>query len=428
MAALSLLASCAKREPAQRVDILSMVCSALMSEAAEVQEKALELIAEYADPDDVSLKESFGQYEGAILSSVRLKIPKFLLSSKLPAQLVKQPPAAVTAQVQHSAPHREEIKSELALMPIASLDELILKASYVLENPDQIDDLELVLDGISRLCNERPPDFQKRTSALAKRAQQLSAKIGQDFIQRMLGSLISIWLTGKSPEQPNEHWLARNDFNQFFKLRIEAIAKRIRQGIALPLLSTPTHRFGWLEPGALPERLRAWQGHALDEHDEVLALLRLDKSAYTEVDLSDLNGEFVEALEYALGIRSEPSGSSASLWVAACRTRSPYATDEKIVAHFGDLGPDAGSAAKYEWKIANGPTKLSPLINDALRIKVDPHPGLMMLLNFSSLQKSSPKNSTFKACLTAWSSGLEQLVLYTGSLILSGAQFGLQNV
>ena len=215
LAALSLLANCAEREPAHRAEIMAQVCTALVSTSAEVQTKALELIAEYADSDDDSLKEAYGHDEGAILSSVRSKIPEFLLGTIQPAQVVKHPSEVEPSKVQHSAAHHEVIKAERALEPITSLDELILKASYVLENPEQIDNLELVLDGISRLCNERPADFKARVSALSKRAQTVSEK-SESFIVQLLARLILVWVTKEEPTTPLSHWLAPNAFAQLF--------------------------------------------------------------------------------------------------------------------------------------------------------------------------------------------------------------------
>ncbi len=63
-----------------------------------------------------------------------------------------------------------------------------------------------------------------------------------------------------------------------------------------------------------------------------------------------LNSEFAQALRYALGGKV-PIGDSAPLWVAAARSRAPYADDDDLVEErFPALGPDAGRVAKYRFQ------------------------------------------------------------------------------
>ena len=56
------------------------------------------------------------------------------------------------------------------LEPVGSVDELIELAAMLVEGRGDGDDCERFLDGVSRLCDQRPPGFKRRTAGLAKRA------------------------------------------------------------------------------------------------------------------------------------------------------------------------------------------------------------------------------------------------------------------
>ncbi len=75
--------------------------------------------------------------------------------------------------------------------------------------------------------------------------------------------------------------------------RLQAIEERLREFISLPLLATPTHGGGWIEPAVLIDRIQRWQAanRPLDEADLVLALLRLapERRGAARKKLSQLN-------------------------------------------------------------------------------------------------------------------------------------------
>src|SRR6202035_4044581 len=66
---------------------------------------------------------------------------------------------------------------DMRIKPIGELDDLIDVFAHVLEEPDDPMEVERVLDGISRLCDQRPDDFAARTGPLRKRALDRLAKL-----------------------------------------------------------------------------------------------------------------------------------------------------------------------------------------------------------------------------------------------------------
>lgn len=262
--------------------------------------------------------------------------------------------------------------------PLDDLDSWIDACAHYLENRDLIDEGERVLDGISRLCGEVPADFERRIGPLAKRVEKLYRRaclpfVGYGLWHDVIGT-VRAWLSGqvvkpvrKKNQRGYPYWAASDreeelhyaDVNDPASLALSgrslAVAAWVAQRRPRPLLSAPTHRGGWLDPLALVERLGAWQDY--DEEpptiEAVLALLRLapDNRAAALKRLSKQLGELADAVRYAMGAEKVTIGKSAPLWIAAARARDPLADDPQIEKRFPELGPDAGTAARYDWRI-----------------------------------------------------------------------------
>lgn len=58
------------------------------------------------------------------------------------------------------------------IQPIETLEELLDAVAHALEEVDSADEVERILDGISRLCDQRPEEFERRTGPLLKRIQE----------------------------------------------------------------------------------------------------------------------------------------------------------------------------------------------------------------------------------------------------------------
>src|SRR5262249_59572061 len=59
------------------------------------------------------------------------------------------------------------------------------------------------------------------------------------------------------------------------RIRFERIAQRAARGEAALLLSSPTHKGGWIDPVVLAERARNLDGANVDDLDISLALMRM---------------------------------------------------------------------------------------------------------------------------------------------------------
>lgn len=233
IAALQLLENCAQREPQARTSICILACTALASEQAEVQSRALKLLAKFGSPDSRELAETFACYESGVVASVRKTIPTWL-------------------QTQNQSRMQTELQSladdDSKLIPISDFDELILKAASVLEHPNNYCDYELVLDGILRFCSREPNDFQLRTSALLQRARKLLDKAPK-LSTRLLCRLLICWISDELPADPMTSATPTTqtlDFETLFKLRISELIDIVKRRESSTLLALPDSEFGWI--------------------------------------------------------------------------------------------------------------------------------------------------------------------------------------
>ncbi len=88
------------------------------------------------------------------------------------------------------------LNPDTELKPVTELKNLIDLCAEVLDEPWRIDDVELVLDGISRLCSHVPADFEDQVRSLKKQAKELIQGQGIHSICPFLGRSVRLDLAG----------------------------------------------------------------------------------------------------------------------------------------------------------------------------------------------------------------------------------------
>jgi len=241
------------------------------------------------------------------------------------------------------------LDSGKALKPIEAVDDLIYMYMKVWSGNCTPMELELLLDGLSRLCNERPDDFAQKTQALRQKAE----KVGQEYsIYAWSGTLAHLafcWLgeTGSAAQ-------VRTEPQSFFARRCLALAKRVADRQAAPLLAAPTHAGGWVDPLVLLKRVNEyfWLKLDPDRADFIQALLRLapDNRSEALAAAGSVKGEVGEALRYALG-SNIGRVVNPEIWVAAHRAREPKGVFEELRQVLPKFGPDGVLPAVYGLKM-----------------------------------------------------------------------------
>jgi hypothetical protein len=255
--------------------------------------------------------------------------------------------------------------------PIGDPDELAEALAVLLENPGDGELAERCLAALARLGPDpdRYRSLARRAGRLARDDRGLSHGLYEvlaDLVLAAAGEPEPRW-TRPSPIDPVVHLLAE---------RTADVARALRAGPgprSACLAAAPTHTGGWIEPGALVERLLAappaGPGAPAGSADAVAALLRLGPRPDDPAALAaaaPVRGVFGAALRYALGgpppnrIARRAGRTDLALWVAAARARAPYGDDAPLIAAGHD---EAGLGRAPGWRVA------TPLVRDR-----DPYP------------------------------------------------------
>jgi Family of unknown function (DUF6493) len=256
---LSLLTRATEREPDARPVLLDAAALALAHERADVQERALTLLERY--PDEVPRGALLG-YVDVVSPTLRQRVEALTGIESTPVIVVDDAPVA---------PVRTEI---VPIEPVTSVDELIELSASLMEGQGDGDDVERFLDGVSRLCAERPQGFERRVAGLVKQAS-LSGEWGWFTGVGLVQHVVKSWTTGAGASARG----LPDTILGFLARRAVEVARRAAKKNARPLLAFPTHSGGRIEFEVLAERVER-TGKVLnrpDSNDLLQARLRTVK-------------------------------------------------------------------------------------------------------------------------------------------------------
>jgi Family of unknown function (DUF6493) len=350
---LRLLARAAEDEPA----VLETVADALAHERADVQERALALLEQHRDQVD---RAALLRYVDAVSPTLRPRLEALTGFSVGPS---------VDEAPEHPAPARTQpapsdtARQRQPLAPVATVDDLIELAAALLEDQGTGDDAERFLDGVSRLCAEQDRDFERRTAALAKRAEELTefnrwvTGIGGT---QTVGRVVLAWTRRKTPPKHTT-----GDLLGFIAARALEVARRAYGGgKPRPLLALPTGSGGWIDPAVLEER-RARHGrfrNRPDPADLQQAMLRASALEPIRIDPAVAISKSLYGGEKR-GVKLSLASAPAEL--SALRDRLVPA-DEALVA-----GWDTSGVLGIRWALTVLPSDPEPAYGHALRNAVD---------------------------------------------------------
>lgn len=239
----------------------------------------------------------------------------------------------------------------------ASAVDVAERTAALLEDASDVGELEAVLAVLTA------PEAEQLLAPLHKRARAVVARgprtdLGDAWlpgqVARLVLSIIGDAAPRADPELPAQRFVVRR------------IAE-LRQ-VAAPLLATPDLPGGWVSPAALIERLV--QTPVPRHHDLIAALLRLHPEGRHEIPAGV---ELPAAVRFALDgveparrlLRSGREGPAA-WWIAAERSRAPYAAPE--------LPQLNGEIRTHTWK-ENGRERRSSYARFAVTTSITQRPG-----------------------------------------------------
>jgi len=250
--------------------------------------------------------------------------------------------------------------------PFNNIEDLVDAIAHAIERVDSPTEFERILDGMCRLCEQRPNDFVEQFKPLVVRTKTWQGRTGLPISPGVveLRRLMEAWLQSRLGPPP-EHYPSRKTAGivNFLNARIAAIATQLAKGKAAPLLSAPTHEGGWIDPSVFVERWQEWERidpklESLSHLDVIQGLFRLAPDHRDDAlkQAQTLTHNWADALRWALGETQLPAKFDGSklaecetdIWIAAGRSRDPH----------GELTELADSGL-----LAPGPDEISPADN-----------------------------------------------------------------
>jgi hypothetical protein len=226
-----------KRDPSAEPALLDAAATALAHERPDVQERALKLLERF--PDRVPRAALLGAID-VVAATLRPRV-ETLVGVELPSE--------ATMETTEETPPPALSRRHERLHAVESVDELIELAAMLLEGQGDGGAVEAFLDGVSRLCAERPAGFERRTAGLLKQA---GAPLEWGWLSGvgLVRIVVRAWVAETAPGRlkPPVTMLG------FLARRALEVAERAAKQRPRPLLALPTERGGSIAPDVLRDR------------------------------------------------------------------------------------------------------------------------------------------------------------------------------
>ncbi|KEO88642.1 hypothetical protein EH31_16940 [Erythrobacter longus] len=334
----------AKGQP--NANALGATIEGLRHAHADVQANAIALLSAYANSLDRAQwqdVESFGSFVAASNRAAMTDLLGHAGDAVEPESIAVVQPAI--EQLQPYVPDTREfaqcsvLDGSNRIEPVEDLQELIDLAFHCAEIVEDVDEVERLLDGISRLADQRPADFQDRVAPLIHRMQKGGTSYNglataYPGVAETMRALVLTWAMGElrgSHKQELAYYVREDAFVPMVAF-LHGVSRHVHRREPRQLLSTITHPGGWIDPLIWAERLQtaAQRGGIEDSTDFRLSLLRLAPDNRSEAlqKAETLSGDAGRLARFALGGDEAPKsddGKHYASWLTAARARDPFA-------------------------------------------------------------------------------------------------------
>lgn len=342
--AISILQRAVKKDKAFALTAAEIMCEGLYNPAPEIQEKVLDFLEKNLTDTQLStLKlERFcdsaaASTKGHLNSLIKKQTPSGSSTTKpkaattsadkqapsaketAPSQESQELPQALTASIyQHQTDSNNgwPLNLSASVAPILSAAQLIERASYCLENCNEVEEIENVLNGISSIDCRNNSEFAALAKPLTKRAKTIIDKksyksAAHGFFAAMLWS----WLTGDidyfvtlDPAKQTDETLSGinrwvSAFESLLYQRMLVTLQRLHVGTFLPLPGSPTNKGGWLDASVFLSRCKTWQESkkTIEPIELVFVLIRIPEAQRQTVATSGVCPEVLKLAIESIG-------------------------------------------------------------------------------------------------------------------------------
>lgn len=385
-AGLMLLEQIAKKHPGKQEGTAILCTQALVHADDGLQTRAAKLISRYGNAADSGIADSIIPYQDGLLQNARELLQPYLTTQQGSVAIVAE---AGTINYQERTP----------VQIVTSTDELIFLSAQAFDNNDALH-IDLLPAALVAMQPQLKGELLAQLQPALQRALQLTRnnfRSTEGYYDHMLGIFfidVCIHLVRKYPEDTKaltalfekfdqqdgdtvKKWLnlAVNDnyistWSNYYKdpyylprkQWLMDVLQKIKAGDTLPLLSTPTHYPGWIDPQVLVERILVYQQQQqlADQTDLLMALGRVDlkdTALALQIAKEKLAGEWLDLLVFLLTPGAEPAGeiTQPEAWVTAALSKRPL----RIYKALQSFGLDEYYFKKYtgqfSWKTLEEP-------------------------------------------------------------------------
>jgi hypothetical protein len=357
--AVKLAARALRRGPEAAAAGGPVLVEALGHEAREVQEGALEVLERQGADLSAEARARIRELAGAVDPALRARA----------AALAPSGPAAPVVRAEAAPPPARPIdrfaprlSTAEPLVPVRDLDDLLDRAAVVLDRDDDPEEVELVLDGIARMCDRRPGDGRAR--ALVGRAETLlgwsPGTSGARMDRAAFAPTVAVlaWL-GDPPDRLSVD--GAHDSPVLAVSRwVSALLANVADRSPYAALATPTHRGGWVDPLAAVERVADRPVWPVDLA-QMLLRLAPDRREEARAAAEDRPGGAARVLAHALGSEAPLPDVDPVVRIAAAQARDP---ERELAARTFDLATTPLDDWRFfemtRHQVRDGPSPASP--------------------------------------------------------------------
>lgn len=450
---LAILLLLAKKNETHRDTICCCVAPALMSRDESTQSKVVKLIAGYGDTESSSLREALTMYEEAMLAATRKKLVTYLSGSDASSSNVETSESFVSSskascEMNLLPPLPPVLCEENRIPEIFSGDDFLFLASQVLHcnkyyhfdlfinellrwdaqlTGAYISQLMPVFQHAYKMVNELPNTGDLDTMLavfLIEYGLLLEKRFPADA--EPLRKLYAKYITADK-ERKGQAWRSPLYENyQAHKTLLCYVLEQLERGVALPLLSTPTHIPAWIAPSMLIQRLQKYAdvGIAPNDMDMQIALSRVVLQASPD-DLKivedGLQGEYRALLLFFLGagdVAPQSPFTHPSWWMTAGFIKSSETTYPEFTNFAYNKGHRNFLTGSFVWKnylipysyteyssgkvITGNHSMLELEIPQGKNVKVENTSGYFMHLHYKYLSANPLLIETFWQLKSGW--------------------------
>lgn len=385
--ALLLLEKIARKQPAQKEQACIVACHAFIHSDENIQNKASKIVLKFHEGSPLVVDE-INKYSDSMLMSSKKALAEFLEARQ---------------------PAKEESKTEAAsavvnpLPEIQTLDELIFLASQAFDNNDPLhfDLLPAALVKLQgQLTESALPKFEPAlqrafnvvmgdwpatmgyldhllatffidlTWLLAERSPVAGASLKAIHSRFRLKEEENkekwSWYTGRISELTGWRTETKDTTYIIHKTILIVAYQKIKDRELVPILSTPTHDYGYIDPHVLVERLHQYQVRNIlpENYDFQVAISRIAPFHHQKaVTLAreTLKGETLKIVEFLLTKEADPVPpfTTPSLWFMAGVTKTPQRSFGEFDNLYYSTLPKSIFTGDVPWKSFNEHYKIT---------------------------------------------------------------------